>query len=53
MDLKAKKDAREARMQAKREMIRGQEEAIAPTEAEQVSEAKPEEAKAEDQKEDK
>ena len=33
MDLAAKKNAREARMDAKREMIKGQQDAFAPTEA--------------------
>ncbi len=47
MDLKAKKDAREARLQAKRERINAQAESIAPTEAEAVAEAKPAETEAE------
>jgi hypothetical protein len=41
MDLKAQKDKREARIQAKKEAIRGQQEAIAPTEADAVAEAEP------------
>ncbi len=41
IDLAAKKDAREARMNAKREMIKGQQEAIAPTEADAVAEKAP------------
>lgn len=45
MDLKAKKEAREARMQAKREAIRGEEQAIDQSEAETVSAAEPQEEK--------
>jgi large subunit ribosomal protein L32 len=41
IDLTAKKEAREARMNAKREMIKGQMESIAPTEADAVAEAAP------------
>lgn len=41
IDLAAQKEAREARLKAKREMIRGQEESIAPTEADAVAEAPP------------
>lgn len=47
MDLKAKKDNREARMQAKREAIKAQTESIAPTEADAVAEAEPQETKEE------
>ena len=45
MDLKAKKDAREARIKAKQEAIRAQYEQIAPSEAEEVSEKPLEETK--------
>lgn len=45
IDLAKRKEEREARMQAKREAIRGQQEAAAPTEAEEVSEQKPAETK--------
>ena len=45
MDLAAKRQARTERMQAKREAIKAQAEAAAPTEAEEVSEATPEETK--------
>lgn len=38
MDLAAKKDAREARMKAKKEAIKAQSDQVAPTEAEVVSE---------------
>jgi len=41
MDLKAQKDAREARMQAKREAIRGEEQSVDTSEAETVSAAEP------------
>ena len=41
MDLKARKDKREARLTAKKEQIKAQAESIAPTEAEAVSEADP------------
>ncbi len=41
MDLKAQKESREARLNAKREAIKSQSEVIASTEAEAVSEAKP------------
>lgn len=41
MDLAAKKEAREARMKAKREMIRAESESVAASEAEAVAEAKP------------
>lgn len=41
MDLKAKKEAREARMQAKREAIRGQEQSVDDSEAESVAAAEP------------
>ena len=43
MDLTAEKAKRDARIQAKKERISAQNEAIAPTEAEEVSEAIPEE----------
>ena len=39
IDLKAQKDKREARMNAKKEAIRAQAESVAPTEAEAVAEA--------------
>ena len=41
MDLAAKKEEREARMQAKRERIKAEAESIAASEAEAVSEAEP------------
>lgn len=44
MDLKAKKDAREARIAKKKELIKTQAEAIAPTEADAVAEKTPEES---------
>ena len=47
MDLKAKKDKREARMQAKRDAIKTQTESIASTEADAVAEAEPQENKEE------
>lgn len=54
IDLAAKKEAREARMNAKREMIKGQQEAIAPTEADAVAEAEPvATSEKEDKKDDK
>ena len=45
MDLKAKKEARAARIKAKEEAIRAQYEQIAGSEAEQVAETTPEETK--------
>lgn len=50
LDLKAKKDKREARMKAKQEMIKAQNESIPPSEAEAVSQALPEENKDEEKK---
>lgn len=41
LDLAAQKDARAKRMQAKREMIKAQNESVAPSEAEAVAEATP------------
>lgn len=41
MDLTAKREAREARMQAKRDAIQAQAEQVAPTEAEEVSQGNP------------
>lgn len=41
IDLTAKKEAREVRLHAKREMIKGQMESIAPTEANAVAGATP------------
>lgn len=41
MDLAAKKEAREARMKAKREMIRSEAESVAATETEAVAENTP------------
>lgn len=45
MDLEAKKEAREARINAKREAIRGEAEAVDTSEAESVSAAEPQEEK--------
>ena len=45
MDLEAKKEKREARMKAKAEAISAQQEAAAPTAAEEISERSPEENK--------
>lgn len=53
MDLAAKKKAREERMQAKRDMIRQQQESIAPTESDAVAEAAPAEQKESSKKDDK
>lgn len=41
MDLKAKKEARAARMKAKKEAIRGEEQSVDTSEAETVSAAEP------------
>lgn len=41
MDLKAQKDKRDARIQAKKERIKAQAESMAPTEADAVAEATP------------
>ena len=45
MDLAAQKEKREERMRRKAEAIRAQQEAAAPTEAEQLSEQSPEESR--------
>lgn len=45
IDLKAQREKREARLQAKRDMIRAQQDQVAPTEAEEISEQTPEEVK--------
>ena len=50
MDLKAKNKAREARLKAKRDAIKAQNEQIDPTEADTVAEAKPAESISEDKK---
>ena len=47
MDLAAKKKARDERIAKKREIIKTQQESIAPTEADAVAEKAPEEAKEE------
>ena len=52
MDLKAKKDARQARIQAKQDAIRLQQEQIAPSEAEAVASEAPAEAIDESNKKD-
>lgn len=46
MDLKAQKDKREARLKAKKDLIKTQAESIAPTEATAVAEAEPKAEKA-------
>lgn len=50
MDLAAKKEARTARMQAKREAIRAQAESVAETESTAVAEAAPAKEKKEESK---
>lgn len=50
IDLTKRKEEREARLAAKREAIRGQAEAAAPTEAEEVSELPPAETQGEEKK---
>lgn len=50
IDLTKRKEEREARLAAKREAIRGQAEAVAPTEAEEVSELPPAETQGEEKK---